>query len=217
MAKRAKSQAGRPDRGRRPERRPSPPSAPPAPAGRRPAPLPPPAQPPAEAVHSFETAMQALQRHQYSQAAELFRSLISQYPTERALLDRSRVYLGICERELARRPAEPATVEERVTSATAALNNGDETGAERLARSVLADDPRHDLALYLMAAIEARRGAIDGALSYLREAIDVSPEASAQARHDPDFEGLRHTDAFRALTEPPPHSPHPRRPRRGRA
>jgi hypothetical protein len=82
---------------------------------------------------------------------------------------------------------------------------------------VLADEPRHDLALYLLAAIEARRGASEAALSYLRDAIDVSPEASAQARHDPDFEGLRHIDAFRTLTEPPPPLPHPRRPRRGRA
>jgi tetratricopeptide (TPR) repeat protein len=161
--------------------------------------------------------MQALQRHQYGPAADLFRSLINQFPGERALLERARVYLGICERELARRPVEPVTLEERVTAATAALNNGDEARAERLARAALAEDPRHDLALYLLAAIEARRGASDAALSFLRDAIDVSPEASAQARHDPDFEGLRHIDAFRALTEPPPPASHPRRPRRGRA
>jgi len=160
--------------------------------------------------------MQALQRHQYGQAAGFFRSVITQFPAERALLERSRVYLAICERELERWPAEPQTVEERVTAATAALNNGEEVRAERLARAVLADDPRHDLALYLLAAIEARRGAVDAALSYLRKAIDVSPEASAQARHDPDFEGLRQTDAFRELTAPPP-APHSRRARRGRA
>ena len=36
------------------------------------------------------------------------------------------VYLALCERELARRPVEPRTTEERLTAATAALNNGDD-------------------------------------------------------------------------------------------
>ena len=163
--------------------------------------LPAPPGPPAEAVGKFETAMQALQKHAYREAADGFRGLVDRYPSERALLDRSRVYLELCERELRRQPAAPHTIEEHLTAATAALNNGDETGAERLARAVLADDPRQDLALYLLAVIEARRGATDSALSYLEKAVEISPEAGAQARFDGDFESLRDTETFRRLTD----------------
>ena len=150
--------------------------------------------------------MQALQTHAYRDAGNAFRALVDRYPSERALLDRSRVYLELCERELRRQPAAPNTIEEQLTAATAALNNGDEADAERLARVVLADDPQQDLALYLLAVIEARRGSADTALSFLEKAVEISPEAGAQARFDGDFESLRESETFRRLTEPPPNS-----------
>jgi hypothetical protein len=69
--------------------------------------------------------------------------------------------------------------------------------------SVLDAAPSHELALYLLAAVEARRGARDSALRLLTRAFDVSPEIRAQARHDLDFEPLRDLDAFQALLEAP--------------
>jgi tetratricopeptide (TPR) repeat protein len=163
----------------------------------------PPAPLAAEAVGLFQTGMAALQRHEYLPAAEGFRSLLSRFPGERALLDRARVYLGLCERELLRHPSQPMTAEERLTAATAALNNGDEGRAEGLVRTVLAEDPGRDLALYLSAAICARRGRRDEALDHLRRAIAASPDVAAQAALDPDFDGLRDLQAFQSLTETP--------------
>jgi hypothetical protein len=107
-------------------------------------------------------------------------------------------------------------MEERLTAATAALNGGNDQAAEDLARSVLGDDPRHDLALYLLAAVFARRGAALEALDFLGKAIAISPEASTQARTDADFTSLHDEDAFWTLTEPPIVSAGPRR-RRGRS
>jgi Tfp pilus assembly protein PilF len=177
-----------------------------------------PPRPAIEAVALFEQAMQALQQHDYTAAAEVFRGLMSDYPREGALRERSVVYLALCERELARRPLEPRTVEERLTAATAALNNGDERRAEVLAHSVLSDVPQHDLALYLLAAVEARRGALEEALHFLGRAMAANPEIRAQARHDADFEDLRDMDAFRDLIEAPipPASDGLRRARRSR-
>jgi len=147
--------------------------------------------------------MEALQQHQYGPASESFKSLIDGHPLERALLDRARVYLELCSRELSKRPAEPRTIEERLTAATAALNNGSDDRAENLARGVLAEDPHQDLALYLLAVIEVRRGALDKGISYLGQAIAISPEARAQARHEADFEPLFDLPAFQELTELP--------------
>jgi tetratricopeptide (TPR) repeat protein len=147
--------------------------------------------------------MAALQRHDYGRAADHFQAVLDGFPSEGALVERSRVYLALCQRELDRRPVAPQTVEERLTVATAALNNGDDDEAERLVRSVLDAVPSHELALYLLAAVEARRGARDSALGLLTRAFDVSPEIRAQARHDLDFEPLRDLDAFQALLEAP--------------
>ncbi len=163
-------------------------------------PLPPPA---VDAVRLFQSGMEALQRHRYGDAAESFGALEAAFPGERALLDRARVYLELCQRELRRRPAELSSPEERLTAATAALNNDDEARAEALVSSVLAQDAEHDLALYLSAAIHARRGEADLAITVLRRAVAVSPDAGAQARLDADFESLHQSEDFVAITAPP--------------
>lgn len=159
--------------------------------------------PAAEAVAVYEAALAYLQRHEFVRAAQQFGEIIAGFPSERALLDRARVYVGICEREMRRQPPAPSTVEERLTAATAALNNDDDASAEALARGVLDDAPDHDLALYLLAAVAARRGEGDQAVALLARAVIVTPEVRAQARHDADFESLRDLDAFRVLMDPP--------------
>jgi predicted Zn-dependent protease len=161
--------------------------------------------------------MEAMQRHAYIDASRAFQGVLMGFPAERALGERAHVYLALCQRELDKRPVAPRTLEERLTAATAALNNDDDAGAEELARSVLGDEPRHDLALYLLAAIHARRGDQDEALSLLAKVLAITPEASAQARADADFDGLHELEAFRALTESASQpASEPRRGRRAR-
>lgn len=201
MAKRSQPKPGRVDkkpsrRAERPEVR-GPQSAASGPARQAPVPQPPDAQ----ALQFFQQAMEALHRKRYETAVDQFRIVIDRFPEERALLDRTRVYLELAQREMNRRPASPRTIEERVTAATAALNNDQDAEAEQLARAVLAEDPRHDLALYLMAAIEARRGDQEASVGYLGRSIAVSPEVRAQARHDPDFDSLRQSEPFLQLVE----------------
>lgn len=166
----------------------------------QPAPRPGPA---AEAVARFDEAMRALQQHSYAEAARRFQEVLDEFPGERGLRDRSQVYLDLCERELHRRPAALTSIEERLTAATAALNDDDDERAEELAKGVLAEQPRQDLALYIIAAVAARRGNRDAAIEWLSRAIAVSPELSAQVRHDADFAELRKMDAFHRVLEMP--------------
>jgi hypothetical protein len=72
--------------------------------------------------------------------------------------------------------------------------------------------------LYLLAVVEARRGAAESALAFLGQAVAASPEVRAQARQDADFEGLKDLDEFRQLVQPPAGGPPLgfRRVRRGR-
>lgn len=159
--------------------------------------------PAAGAISVFELGIVALQRHDFTEAAPYFQQVLDRFPSEGGLCDRSQVYLDLCRRESTRRPAAPRTIEERLTAATAALNDEHDDEAEGLARSVLSESPRHELALYLLAAVEARRGSMTSALQLLMQAADISPEIRAQARHDADFEELHDLEAFRHLIETP--------------
>jgi tetratricopeptide (TPR) repeat protein len=156
-----------------------------------------------EAVAIYERGVQALQRHDYTGAAEQFRAVLERYPEERELLERARLYLRVCERETARRPAAPRTAAERVYAATVALNSGDHTAAADHLQRALADEPDDDHAHYTMAVALAVRGRIDEALDYLKTAIGLNPENRALARQDPDLEPLRGHRDFPAVLDSP--------------
>ena len=58
-----------------------------------------------EAVALYERGLEALQRHDFSDAAEILESVLRQYPDEKELHERVRLYLNICERQAT--PKEP--------------------------------------------------------------------------------------------------------------
>ena len=181
-------------------------------------PAPPPPVPPRkpgyyEAIALYETGVRALQRHDYAGAAEQFRTVIGRYPEERELHERSLLYLRVCERETARRPALPQTPQERVYAATVALNSGDHAAAVDHLRRALDEAPESDHAHYMLAVALGARGQQSEALQHLRQAVSLNPENRSLARQDPDLEPIRDAAGFREALEaaPAPARPRPRR------
>src|SRR5262249_41610922 len=122
-------------------------------------------------------------------------------PDERELLERARLYLKVCERELEPKEPTPKTPDEWVYAATVALNAGDESTAIRHLQRALTEDARHDHAHYMMAVVLGRRGDSGGALDRLRQAVSLNPENRSLARQDPELEPLRDDGTFRAIVE----------------
>ena len=106
----------------------------------------------------YERGLQALQRRDFAASADALRTVIERYPDERELLERARLYLKVCERELEPKEPAPKTADEWVYAATVALNAGDEAAALLHLQRALAADARHDHAHYMMAVASARRG-----------------------------------------------------------
>lgn len=178
--------------------------APPPPV-QAPAPAPPPQAPRKpgfyEAVAIYERGVQALQRHDYAGAAELFRAVIDRYPEERELLERANLYLRVCERETARQAQPPQSSRDHVYAATVALNSGDHAAAMNHLQRALSADQNNDHAHYIMAAALSMRGRREEALEHLKRSIALNPENRTQARQDPDLENIRDLDDFRAVVE----------------
>lgn len=156
-----------------------------------------------EAVALYERGLQALQRRDFAAAANALRSVIQQYPDERELLERARLYLKVCERELEPREPVPRTADEWVCAATVALNAGQESLAEQHLQRALVENPRHDHAHYMMAVAGTRRGDRTAALDHLRHAVTLNPENRALARQDPDLDSIRDDEGFRDALESP--------------
>jgi tetratricopeptide (TPR) repeat protein len=154
-----------------------------------------------EAVARYEAGMRALQEHRFGEAAEAFRTILTQYPEEKELHDRVRIYLSLCERQLRGSTPEPRTVEERLYAATIAINAGQaDTAIEHLAAAV-AEDPDHDGALYMLGVAHALRADTAAALSYLQRAIARNPDNRALALQDDDLERLLQDESVRAAIE----------------
>jgi len=169
-----------------------------------------------EAVALYERGLEALQRHEYRGAADLFESVLRQYPEEKELHERVRLYLNICQRQAAPRQATPQTVEERLYAATLAINGGRYDEALMHLRLVRDEDADNDHALYMLAVAHAQRGEIAEAIAHLERAIALNPDNRGLARTDPDLEPLRGDDSFRTALDTPSARGDRRRPFRTR-
>jgi len=152
----------------------------------------------------YERGLQALQRRDFAAAAEALRNVIEHYPDERELLERARLYLKVCERELEPKEPTPKTAAEWVYAGTVALNSGDEATAVQHLQRALAEDPRHDHAHYMMTVASVRRNELTRALEHLRQAIALNPENRSLARQDPDLDPLRSLPGYHAALEASP-------------
>jgi tetratricopeptide (TPR) repeat protein len=174
----------------------------PVPAPPPPAPAPAPRKPGFyEAVAIYERGVQALQRRELGVAAEQFRTVIQRYPEERELLERSIVFLRVCE---APRVSAPQNDADHVYAATVALNSGDHAGALNHLQRALSADEEDDAAHYIMAATLSLRGRREEALRHLQRSIALNPDNRSTARQDPDLDNVREHPGFRLALDTPP-------------
>jgi outer membrane protein assembly factor BamD (BamD/ComL family) len=151
----------------------------------------------------YERGLETLQRHDYNGAADLFESVLRQYPEEKELHERVRLYLNICQRQATPQQATPQTVDERLYAATLAINGGRYDEAITHLRLVRDEDPDNDHALYMLAVAHAQRNEHAEAIAHLERAIALNPENRGLARTDPDLEPLRADESFRTTLDTP--------------
>ncbi len=150
----------------------------------------------ADAVGLYEKGLDALQRHDYNKALELFESVLTSFPDERELHERVRLYLNVCRRHATPKAMAPQTVQERLYASTLALNGGRYDEAIAHLRLVRDEDPDNDHALYMLAVAHAQRGEHAESIAHLERAIALNPENRALARRDADLDPLHDDDAF---------------------
>ena len=156
-----------------------------------------------EAVALYARGLDRLQRHDYRGAVDLFESVLRQYPEEKELHERVRLYLNICQRQTTREDPAPQTIDERLFASTIAVNGGRYDEAISHLRLVRDEDPDNDHALYMLAVAHAQRDEPAEAIAHLERAIALNPENRAHARRDPDLEPLRDDEAFQAARDAP--------------
>jgi tetratricopeptide (TPR) repeat protein len=162
-----------------------------------------PAPPPARnlAVETFEKGFRAMQQRQFDQAAALFQEVIASWADEKELVERARVYLAVCARQVTPPDATPKSFEERVYAATLLVNKGAHQEGLTLLTALERERPQHDHVQYLLAVARAQLGDTPAALAHLRKAIGIKPSVRRLAAQDGDLEPLRTDPEFDVLLE----------------
>ena len=155
-----------------------------------------------KALKIYEAGVTAVQKRKFSVAAKALKEIVNDYPEERELAERAKLYLTVCDRELHPIVAEPTTLDERLYAATVALNSGDISIAIEHLNAVATEKPADANVHYMLAVAYAMSENTGLSVTHLERAILLNPDNRLLARQEPDFENIHEDDRFRDLTTP---------------
>lgn len=154
-----------------------------------------------KAILLLERGVKALQKKNYTQAANAFNSLLEKFPTERALRDKALGFIKTCERMTATKPKMPTDGQEMLRLATFHLNRREFEQALGLLEKAKRKTGLKSEATYAFASYHALQGEEELALTALAEAIELDESCKFSARTETDFAELVELDRFRELVD----------------
>ena len=153
-----------------------------------------------QAFQHYQAAVQLLQQGKCDKALAAFEKLLPAAPAE--LLERCKMYISTCQRQLEKRSLAFATPEEHYDYAVSQLNTGYYEEAREQFDNILANYPSADYAFYGLALLDAITGRAQDCLGNLARAIQLNPKNRLQARADNDFQSMVDDPRFTELLYP---------------
>ncbi|HEX4285962.1 MAG TPA: hypothetical protein VHZ28_12780 [Terracidiphilus sp.] len=154
----------------------------------------------AAALQQYQGAMQFLQQGKFDKALAAFEKLLPTAPFE--IVERCRMYVQTCQRQINKTGLAFVTPEERYDYAVSQLNGGYFEEAGEQFRGIISDYPNADYAYYGLALLDAITGRAQGCLDNLSKSIELNPKNRLQARSDNDFQNMADDPRFTELLYP---------------
>jgi tetratricopeptide (TPR) repeat protein len=152
------------------------------------------------AFQHYQAAVQLLQQGKYEKAAAAFEKLLPTAPV--AIIERCKVYIVTCRRQMDKHNLSFATPEEHYDYAISQLNTGYYDEARDQFQSILSSHPDIDYAFYGLAVLDSITGRVQDCLNNLARAIELNPKNRLQARADNDFQSMVDDPRFTELLYP---------------
>jgi tetratricopeptide (TPR) repeat protein len=152
------------------------------------------------AFQQYQAAVQQLQQGKFEKALAAFEKLLPSAPVE--ILERCKMYISTCRRQLEKHNLAFLTPEERYDYAVSQLNTGYYEEARDHFNTILTDNPGIDYAHYGLALLDAITGHTQDCLNNLARAIELNPKNRLQARVDNDFQSMVDDPRFTELLYP---------------
>ena len=154
----------------------------------------------AQLLHQYETAMKLFQEGKVDKAKTAFEAILKADAAD--LVERVRVHLAACARQMERKSRSFANLEERYDYAISLVNTGFYEDAREQLQAILKERPAADFAYYGLAVLESLTGRVEECLQHLSEAIRLNANNRVQARNDSDFQDMADDPRFTELLYP---------------
>lgn len=156
------------------------------------------------AVQAYEAAIKLMHAEEFEKAIRCFEDVISEHSDEPEIQERAKVLVHACEKKLHEKGKTVLrSAEDHYNVGVADLNRRNLLSALQHLEHALKLAPRADHVLYALAAANAIQGNTEGAISYLKQAVDSRPQNRFLAARDGDFESLQENPEFKELVTPP--------------
>ncbi len=152
------------------------------------------------AYQHYMAAVQLLHQSKFEKALAAFEKMLPTAPIE--LLDRCKMYISTCQRQLDKHKLTFLTPEEHYDYAISQLNTGYYEEAREQFDGILSGHPQADYAFYGLALLDAITGRSQDCLNNLARAIELNPRNRLQARVDNDFQSMADDPRFTELLYP---------------
>lgn len=139
-------------------------------------------------MQQYESALRLMRDGKYEKAKAALEALIASDAGD--MIDRVRVHLNACDRQIARSAVTFHSPEERYDYAISLLNGGFYEDAREHLEAILAIAPAADYAHYGLAVLYCLTGRAEDCFAALARAIELNPRNRIQARLDSDFQDL---------------------------
>jgi tetratricopeptide (TPR) repeat protein len=153
-----------------------------------------------QAFQQYQSALLLMQEGKFEKARAVFNKIAADGPPE--LLERSRVYITVCDRNAKSAGLTFGNSEEQYDYAVSLLNTGYYEEAREQFEEIVKRSPGADYAYYGLAILESMTGHAEDCLINLSRAIELKPHNRIQARSDSDFQDMSDDPRFTELLYP---------------
>ncbi len=151
-------------------------------------------------IQNYETAVRLMREGKYEKAKAALETLLSSGAGD--LVDRARVHLTACERQMKKNAISFHSPEEQYDYAISLLNTGFYEDAREQFEAILKKHPTADYAHYGLSVMHCLTGRAEDCLEQLALAIGLNPQNRIQARLDSDFQEMTDDPRFTELLYP---------------
>lgn len=153
-----------------------------------------------QALEQYQSALLMMQEGRYEKARIVFEKLARDGSPE--ILERSRVYIAVCDRQARSSSLAFSNPEEQYDYAVSLLNTGNYEDARDQFEAILRGNEATDYAHYGLAVLNSMTGQAEECLQHLARSIELREPNRIHARSDTDFQDMADDPRFTELLYP---------------